>query len=810
MNTLDTFLRDLFYTIRTLRKSPGFAVVAIGTFALGIGANTAIFTIVNAVLLQPLPYAEPQQLVLFWQHAANPANRTSFSLPRFEMLRDQSKELGVDLAAYAEESVTLASGQEPARVQAARISANFLPLLGVPPALGRTFSTLEDSPAGSPVVILSDTLWRRRFSADRSILGKSIAVDGQSRAVVGILPAGFRFSGQSPDLWIPRVFDTSIFSEAIIRRGATFLTVIGRLQPDVSMTQAAANLQVLSGRYVKDHRGNTDATFFPALGSLHEETVSDARTMLGVLWAAVGCVLLIACANVANLLLARGAAREKEITVRIAVGASRSHIISQLVTESLFIAMCGGLLGLPLADWGVRMLLLLDPANLVPVGEVHADATVLLFTFAVSLIIGVLFGLAPAILSARADVQQGLQASSRGTSGKISSRRLRSALIIAEVAVSLVLLVGAGLLMQSFSRMRGMSTGAQPAHVLTMQLALPPTSYQKPEARAAFYDHLLQRVQALPGVVAAGAASRLHITQSAVAYLFRLDGAPDLGPKNPAARARIVSDGYFRALGIPLLRGRGFDAHDNASALPVMIVNESFARRYFPGKNAIGERVVYSTDRIRCQIVGIVGDVRASLSDLQSREEMYVPYTQKPWLTMTLAVRYAGDPQTIVPAIQAELHAIDKGQALSRIQTMEQAMAETLNQPRTTATVVLAFAFAALALAALGLYGVMAYTVTQRTREMGIRMALGARPAEVRNLIVRQSMKLVAAGIAIGVPLAAVVARLYASLLFGTTAFDPLTFGVVVVIITLVAMLASYLPARRATAVDPMMVLRAE
>ncbi|MFL6333876.1 MAG: ABC transporter permease [Pyrinomonadaceae bacterium] len=799
-----TLLQDLRYAVRRLLKSPGFAAVAVGALALGIGANTAIFSVVNSVLLKPLPYPAPEELVKLWE------SRPRQNMPRVEIApheflawADQSQSFqrlaATDVAEY-----NLTGRGEPERVTGALVTAGYFPLLGLAPAQGRAFLEEENRPGANNVVVLGQELWRSRFNSDPSVVGQTVSLDGVACTVVGVLPRGFRLPGGA-ELARPIAFDAEDRSQP----GSHFLNVYGRLKEGVTVARAEAEMATVAAR-VEQSLGGTNVGHQVAVVPLHEEVVGGSRTALLVLLGAVALVLLIACANVANLLLARAAARRREVAVRAALGASRWRIVRQLLAESLLLSGLGGALGLLLAVWGVDLLVGLDPSGVQRAGEVTLDWRVLAFTFGLSLLTGLLFGLAPALQASKADLVESLKEGGRAGQG-LARNRLRSALVVAEVALTLVLLVGAGLLLKSFSRLLAVDPGLDPRGVLTLDVALPAAKYNEPQRITAFYEQLLQEAAALPGVQAAGAVSILPLAGDDSSNFVQIEGRAPL-PPGQALRAgrRNVSADYFRALGIPLKQGRSLNASDASGAQPVLVINEAMARSFFQGEGPVGKRVRTGDKSPWVEIVGVVGDVRHRGLDVDTRPEMFFPHTQTPSRQMTLVVRSAGDPAALAGPLRERVRAIDRDQPVGNVKTMEEWVSESVASRRFTAALLGVFAAAAAALAALGLYGVVSYTVAQRTHEIGLRVALGARPRDVLRLVIGQGMALTLVGTAIGVAAALALTRLMASLLFGVGATDAGVFVAVPVLLAAVALLACYFPARRATKVDPMVALRYE
>jgi predicted permease len=805
---MGTLFADIRHAIRQLRRSPGFAAAVVLTLALAIGANTAIFSAVNAILLRPIPYADSPRLLAVWHGAANGYAWYTFSHPRFRYLQEHSSDIA-ELAAYDDESVTLADRDEPVRVEGGRVSANFFSLLGVKPALGRTFRPAEDAHGAPPVALLSHRIWQRRYGADRKILGQTVCIDGEAFTVIGVLPPGFQFQGEAVDVWRSRIVDTRTFAPASVQLGAAYLTAIARLRPGVTLAQARAKFQLLGSQYSQINPGNSDVIGQIQTDSLQTKLFAPVHLTVMVLWGAVICLLAIACANVANLVLARATARYRDVGIRIALGASRGRIAQQLITESVLLALVSAVASLPIALAGIRALVPALQQLSRPVLDVHLDVGMLLFTLGIALAVGVAIGLMPLFVLSGGNLQKGLHSEGRSVSGSVWGTQLRSAIVAAQFAFCLVLLAAAGLLRESFVRMSTMQTGLRTEHILTASLDLMPDRYRGWQSRATFYNEVLRRVSGIPGIRGAAITSRVDLVGAGLGYMVQPEGAPDLGPKNPGARGRSISPNYFNVLGIPLLRGRGFTEHDTSAALPVMIVNESFARRFFPGQDPVGKHVTYSTDRITCEIVGIARDVRASLDGTGADEEIYLPLAQRPWLVAMLLVRTYDVAQTGT-AIRRQIQAVDISQAVSENVPLEQIVANRLGRPKTVMSVVGVFAASALLLAAIGMYGIVAYSVAQRKKEIGIRIALGADARRVRALVFSQTFKLLLTGLLVGSPLAAVVNRLFRSLLFEVTPSDPATFFLSTAVLFTVALLASAVPAIRAAGVNPIVALRAE
>ncbi|MBF5043479.1 ABC transporter permease [Aggregicoccus sp. 17bor-14] len=797
---MTTLLQDLRFALRTLLRRPGFTLAVVLTLALGIGANSAIFATVEAVLLRPLPLREPERVVQVWGTHPDVGEEAA-SLPDFRDWRDGQS--AVRLAALANSALNLTGLGEPQRVPTGGASADFFEVMGAAPALGRGFTAQEARTGQGQVVVLSHGFWKRQLGGSPSALGRTLTLDGRPYTVVGVAPEGLEAVFPRLQLWVPLPDDSS---EA---RRADFLRVYGRLAPGASVESAQAQLRAVAARLTQEHP-DTNARWSVAVRGLHAEFTRPARPALLLFSGAVALVLLIACANVANLLLAQGAARERELAVRTALGASRGRLVRQLLTESLLLSCLGGALGLLFAVWGADALVQLRPRALQGLAG-GVDAVSVLFTLGLSLLTGVLFGLVPALRLARAPQGTGLLRQASGGAG--GGRRLRGALVLAEVALALMLLVGAGLLVRSFGRLQQVDPGFEPAGVLSGVLSLPEARYAKDADEAALYGRLLERVNALPGVERAALASNLPLSGGGNYLNMGIEGRDSAGDGPQDAETASVSARYFEALHIPLREGRTFAASDVAGAPDVAVVNEALVRRFFGGKSPLGARVTLDGKRY-FRIVGVVGDVRSESLGEQAYRQLYVPLAQVPAPRVMLAVRAAGGTDAaalaLSPGVRRELAALDAQLPLAEVQPLSESLGRELSAPRVNVRVLGLFAAVALLLAALGIYGVMAYAVAQRTREIGIRMALGADAADVLRLVVRQGMAPALLGVGAGLAGALATSRLLSGLLYGVAATDLATFALVPLGLLAVALLAAWLPARRATHVDPTEALRAE
>ncbi len=808
--------QDLRYGVRMLVKSPGFTFVAVVALALGIGANTAIFSVVNAVLLRPLPFVNAEQLVkVYGGRARGGTGYTPVSYPDFADYKKQAQSFD-RVASYSLAGTTLMSGgDEPERLDGAVVSAELFPMLDAKPALGRVFSAEEDQPGAAPVIVLSYGLWQRRFNSDPKISGQEIIIGGRTATVLGVMPADFKFPVQAErvDYWSPLSSDPGI-APLLTARGMRFLPVIASLKPNITLRQAEAEMNTLASQLAAQYpETNTGGSVH--LESLHEDLVGDIRPALLVLLGAVGFVLLIACANVANLSLARAAARSKEIAIRTALGASRMRVVRQLLTESLLLSLCGGALGLMLALWGVDLLIALSPPDVPRLAEIGIDARVLVFTLGVSILTGIVFGIAPALQISKHDLNESLKEGGRGSTEGLRRNRVRSLLVVSEVALSLMLLVGAGLLIKSFLRLLETNPGYDTEHVLAADIALSRTRYPEPTQQAAFFQQAIQRVASLPGVEAVGVTNLLPLGGADARISFNIDGRPSFPRgETPAARYQIASPDYFRVMNIPLHKGRSFTEQDAKDSPPVVIVSEAFARRFFADEDPIGKRVLIDTVEKNpppSEIIGVVGDVRHGRLDAKTEMGFYVPYLQSPARNMELVTRSKSiEPSLLTSSVRGVIKEIDKNQLIWEMRMMSGLVARSVAPQRFNMLLLGIFAFVALVLAACGIYGVIAYSVAQRTHEIGIRMALGAQATDVLRLIVGQGMMLALIGVGLGLLGAFALTRVIASQLYGVSATDPLTFAIVAIMLAIVALAACYIPARRATKVDPMIALRYE
>jgi putative ABC transport system permease protein len=806
---METWWRDARYGARVLARSPAFTAVAVLTLALGIGANTAIFSVINAVLLRSLPYEEADRLV-FLTEWSEQVPEMSFSIANFKDVRDQN---GVfeSVAAYnGQDFILSGEGSEAERVNGRQVTSGVFATLRKQPILGRAFTADEDKPGAERVALLGEGFWDRRFGRDPGVIGKPLVLSGDAFTVIGVMPGSLHGSWKTVDVFTPLLRLEDRLGGENNRGNHPGIYVTARLKPGVSEEQARTEVRAIAARLAEQHP-KTNARQSMTVESLHEAFVGDLRPALMLLVGAVGFVLLIACANVANLLLARAASREKEIAVRGAMGAQRGRLLRQLLTESLLLSLLGGVLGVVLAFWGVRGLVASLPANVPRADEIRVDAVVLAFSAALALATGLVFGIAPAWKVSRRDVQDVLRESGRGTPGP-AHHRIRNTLVVGQISLALVLLVGAGLLLRSFARVIAADAGFRADGVLTAIVPLPRTRFPEEAQRAAIVRRLVEAARALPGAQAASATlPLLGGWQSS----FRLEGRPEPLPGQlPSADIARVMPDYFRAMGVRVREGRVFTERDTADLTPVAIVDETFVRSHYPGESALGKRLRFGAlDDAKArwiEIVGVVAHVKNYGVDEDSRVEVYLPYEQSPVSGVTLVVRSEGDPAAMAAPLRAAVRAVDPELPLYAVRTLPELVSDRTAQRRLAVMLISVFATVALLLAAVGIYGVMSYAVAQRTQEIGIRMALGAEREEILRMVLRHGTLMAVSGVALGLLASFVLARLITSLLFQTSAADPPTFSVVPLVLIAVAVLACYVPARRATRVDPLVALRSQ
>ena len=811
---MNTLLRDISYGVRSLLKHPGFTAIVILTLAVGIGASSAIFSVVNTVLLRPLPYRNADRMVVI-QELDPTGKRTQVTPANFLDWRAQNT-VFEQLAAILTRPANLAFADQAERVDFAMTSANFFTVFGTEPARGRFFIPSDEQAGHAPIAVVSHQLWQRRFGGDESLIGKPITLDGNTYTVVGVAPVGFQYPNKT-EVWVPPFRLAPTLNERMDPtqvRGFGMLATVALLKPGVPLAQAASEIETITARLRQQYPESNNRRF-NRVYSLHTYLVGETGPMLLMLFGAVGFVLLIACANVANLLLASAATRQREMAIRTALGASRLRVMQQLLTESLLLALAGGAIGLLLALWGVAAMTKLLPRDFPRLGEITLDWRVLGFTLLASVLTGILFGFAPALQISKTDVQESLKESGRGASGSLRHHRLRSLLIVGEVALSVVLLVGAGLLFRSFLQLQSVNAGFSPQQVLTLQLSPAGSKYTRDADYIAFYDQVIQRVSDIPGVQAVGAINTLPLDKGPFAG-FRIEGRPPLTiDKWPGANYRTVSTDYFRTMNIPLVQGRAFTDRDTETAPLVIIINEALARRDFPNENPVGKRIGLGNNDAKGQpvwweIVGVAADVRSIELREPAMPEFYLSALQDSFRNMFVVVRTSVEPTSVAASVRQIAAEVDKSAAVSDVKTMETIVNEAVTQPRFNFFLLGLFSGIALLLSAAGIYGVTAYSVTQRTHEFGIRMALGAQVGDVLRMILKQGMLLISIGIAVGLVASFALTRLLRTLLYGVSVTDPGTFVVITLLLMFVALLACYLPARRATKVDPLTALRYE
>jgi putative ABC transport system permease protein len=806
---MQSLWQDLRYGVRMLLKNPGFTLIAVLTLGLGIGANTAIFSAVNGVLLSSLPYPQPEQLAMIWcdnKRQGIPDDITSY--PNFIDWRDRNKTFQ-GMAGVTNGKNNLTGTGEPEEISDANVSINFFQLIGVNPILGRVFTAEEEQPGRDRVVVLSYSLWQRRFGGDTAILNKTITLNDVPHLVVGIMPPGFQFP-EKTEIWGPLAVNEDMKSDRA--RFGFFLPVVGRLKPGVTRAQAQADLEVVAGQIEQqfpDMKGY-GVNVVPVL----ENTVGPIRRALIILSVAVFFVLLIACANVANLLLARAAVRQREVAVRAALGAGRWRIIRQLLTESMLLAVLGGALGVLLAWWSLRLLVEFSPTNLPRLENIRLDGRVLWFTLVLSVLTGLIFGLAPALQTAHFKLSEMLKEGGRTGSGGRRAQQIRGAFIVAEVALTLALLAGAGLLVRSFWRLQQIDFGFNPDNVLTLRVTLWGSKYRERGSGVSFFERLQERLAAVPGVVSASATSDIMLPKLANSGIFTIENRPrdpnELALELPIDR---VQPNYFQTMGIPLVKGRAFTSADTRDTPLVAIVNETFSKRYFQNEDPIGKRFAFGGGGPNARwitIVGVVGDTKRQGVDMPVRIESWMPIAQRGAGSMEIVLRTAGDPLALSNAVREAVWSLDKDLPIPSLQTLDHVLSQRVAQQRLNMLLLVLFASVALILAAVGIYGVMSYAVTQRTNEIGIRMALGAQASDVLRMIIWRGMSLALGGVALGLAGALALTRVMRNLLFEVSVNDPLTFIAIAVLLTAVAFLACLIPARRATKVDPMVALRYE
>ncbi|MGA3242369.1 MAG: ABC transporter permease [Bryobacteraceae bacterium] len=805
-------LQSLRHTFRGLGKNPGFTAIAVLTLALGIGANTAIFSVVNSLLLRPLPLDDPSRLVaISVLNAEKNINGGAFAVRTYEMMRDGARSF-TGVTASTGEGFTLPGDAKPERLAAARVAPNFLDVLGARPSIGRGFRTPEGVSGGPRVVLISQSLWRRRFGASNDIVGKPITLDQEIYSIIGVMPPNFAFPFGGIDVWVSRLADTGVFQPEQVRQGAGFLFGIARLRPGVTAEQAEAELAVIFEQFRQENPRAPGADPHNRLdvAPLQDSLVGGLRATLRVLMGAVGLVLLIACANVASLTLARATGRAREIALRTALGASRGAIVRQLLLESSLLATAGAALGALLARWGVDLLVKADAGNTLPGFQpIRVDMQALAFTLAISAIAGIAFGLAPALQVSRPDLNGILRESGWGSVGGGRRQRTRNLLVAGQMALSVVLLIGASLLVESFRNLRLVNPGFNPHNALTMNVNLPPGKYPDGPRRAQFFEDVVKRLKAIPGVRSAVASFVLPMNLRVFSPILA-DGQPNVPPgQRPLAIWNGATPGYFQTFGIPLLRGRDFTWADDGKAPRVAIVSQSLARRFWPNETALGKHLTFTRFQAPFEIVGVVGDTKTNGLQADAGMVMFTPYAQWTFPGMSLTIRTGADPAGFSVAAAAQVQAVDADLPVTQVLTLDAVMDQLVTQQRQTVFLIGGFAGVALLLALIGLYGLMAYSVAQRTTEIGIRQAIGARRADILRMVFGQAIRLSLMGIAAGAVAAAALTRLISGLLFRVSATDPPTFAGIALLFLAVSMLAAYVPARRATRIDPLDAMRA-
>lgn len=811
---METLWKDVRYSFRLLLKKPGFAAVVILTLALGIGANTAVFTVINAVLLRPLPYPQSDRIAFVWEsRLTDPAMEDSLSPHNFTDIRSRSRSFDA-YCAYTNTTMTLTGNAAPEALIAVKASSDFARTLGVNPAMGRFFGADEDLPGKKHVVVLSDGLWRREFGADPHIVGKLIRLDGELHAVLGVMPADFAFPNSETELWVPLALDLSTY-----QRGTSFLSTVGRLKSGVSAKTASSDLLQVAAQLRKEYANELGPDFSVRVVPMREYLYGSLERPLMILFGSVALVLLIACVNVANLTLGRSSARVKEMAVRSALGASGSHILRLLLTEGVLLAIGGGLVGLLLASNGVQLLAAL-PASVIPAGAaISIDSRVMLFTLVMSILTGMLFTLGPAWHVARTGMNQALHDNSRSSTGGRGVKLFRACLVVAEIALSLVLLVGAGLLFKSLWRELEVKPGFDAQNVIACGIALPQTRYSDAQRRIEFFRQTLEKVRALPGVQSAGFATSLPFSGSRGTSSFSIDGRTNpTDPNSPEADRHQVSPGYFHTMRIPIRSGRDFTEHDNLGTQQVIIINEALAKKYWPGENPIGKHLTIGMAQetaiyghaVSREVVGIIGNVKHEYLTDDFKSEMYIPAWQLPPASLTLVVRGNASAESIVAEVRRQVLSIDSEQPVRKVKVLQDLVTRSMGPQRFLTMLLLVFAGLALALAVIGIYAVMSFSVTQRIQEIGVRMALGATPLDAMQLVLRQGTLLALLGLGAGIAVALGLTRVMREVLFEVSATDPITIVTVSGLLFVVTLMACLIPARRATRVDPLVALRCE
>jgi putative ABC transport system permease protein len=806
--SMQSLLRDLRFGVRLLGKDVGFTIGAILILATGIGATTAIFTVANALLLRPFPYRDPQQLVSL--QVKDQSKDYDGTLLRYELLRDHSQSFQ-SVAAWTNDTLNLTGHGEPMQVAVGRVSPNFFAMLGVDPQLGRSFAEEEGRSEGKPVIVLSDSFWRTRYGGDRNVVGQTITLDGTPQTVVGVLPAAaqFPFVGAA-DVWTPRYFELTLIPPQRLRQGVGYLGLIGRLKSNVTLSLADAELGVLNRQYSEQNPTAPDASpdITVTAAPLRDLVVANVRGKVWLLFGAVALVLLIACANVACLLLSRALVRRREIAVRTALGAGRVTILRQLLTESTLMALVAGLLGVGLSWLATRALLTWGATQLpqgVPVGM---DLRVLLFTVAISLLTGIVFGIFPALQLSGIDLHTTLREEGRSSSAGHARGKMSGMLVIGQVALSVLLLIGAALLLRSYERLLKVDPGFEPTNVLTMNISLPTVKYSKPNQETDFFDEVLRRVAQVPGVQSAAISAALPLSWKRITPMLP-EGQPNVPlAQRPFIDIEAVSPQWFQTLRVPLRSGRDFTAADNGQSSKVLIVNETFARQFWPGQNPVGKHVVVGRWTAGGEVVGVAEDIKNRGLGQEPQPQVYIPFAQLPWNNMYLLVRTGVPPLTVAPAIRAQVSNVDPDQPITGILTVEDLMDTSRAQPRFIMFLLGLFSITALALALVGIYGVLAYSVAQRQHELGIRLALGAKSADILRLVVRQGLVLAVSGVVIGLVAALLLTGVMSSLLYKVGTHDLMTFLLAPLLFLVVAVFTSYMPARRATKVEPIEALR--